>query len=154
MISLSLIKISVQLAIVRVRIKFAADYCAFVKMKVHQLLLPLTSFLLTFLSTHTNQYSTMPSSTSPVLHNMDLVANYGALKGNRRASDAHTDDDDETHASFAESVQLLIASALDFPGENCSLASVQGGTTTMPNQTFNLIKNIVGCGVLALPNGV
>jgi amino acid permease len=24
----------------------------------------------------------------------------------------------------------------------------------MPNQTFNLIKNIVGCGVLALPNGV
>lgn len=93
----------------------------------------------------------MPSQ-SHVLQNISLVADYGAVNRGRRASDA--DDDDETHASFAESVQLLIASALDLPGENCSLASVQGGTTTMPNQTFNLIKNIVGCGVLALPNGV
>jgi hypothetical protein len=95
------------------------------------------------------------SSQSPVLHNISLVKDYGALhRAGRRSSDAHTDDDEETHASFAESVQMLIASALDLPGENCSLASVQGGTTTMPNQTFNLIKNIVGCGVLALPNGV
>ena len=94
----------------------------------------------------------MPSQ-SPVLQNISLVADYGAVN-RASARQRCAQDDDETHASFAESVQLLIASALDLPGENCSLASVQGGTTTMPNQTFNLIKNIVGCGVLALPNGV
>lgn len=96
----------------------------------------------------------MSSSQSDVLQNISLVADYGAMKA-RHGSDVHTDDDDDhSHASFAESVQLLISSALSLPGENVSLASIQGGTTTVPNQTFNLIKNIVGCGVLALPNGV
>jgi hypothetical protein len=95
-------------------------------------------------------------SQSDVLQNISLVADYGAMNRGRRSSDAHNDDDDddETHASFAESVQHFISSALSLPGENYSLASVQGGTTTISIQTFNLIKNIVGCGVLALPNGV
>jgi len=95
----------------------------------------------------------MPNNPN-LLQNIHLVAEYGALK-ERRLSDAHADDDDDqTHASFAESVQMLISSALSLPGENVSLASIQGGTTEMGPLTLTLIKNIVGCGVLALPNGV
>ncbi len=37
--------------------------------------------------------------------------------------------------------------------ELCSSAHV-GGSATLVNQSFNLIKNIVGCGVLSLPSGV
>ena len=32
--------------------------------------------------------------------------------------------------------------------------SVGGGTATIPNEIFNLVKNIVGAGVLSLPAGV
>ena len=84
---------------------------------------------------------------------LKVVVDYGAMK-DHRMSDAHADDDERSHASLAESINLMITSALSLPGDNVSLASIQGGTTTVPNQIFNLIKNIVGCGVLALPNGV
>lgn len=95
----------------------------------------------------------MSSGSPNILQGIHLVADYGALKDQRAPHD-DDNDDDQTHASFAESVQLLITSALSLPGDNCSLASMHGGTTTVVNQIFNLIKNIVGCGVLALPNGV
>lgn len=87
---------------------------------------------------------------SPLLQGIHLVnEDYGAMKEHRRNTMTSDADDDQTHASFAESVQLLISSALSLPGDNCSLASAPRGTTTVPNQVFNLIKNIVGCGVLA-----
>lgn len=39
---------------------------------------------------------------------------------------------------------------LSFGGRQCSMRAV-GGTATMPTEFFNLVKNLVGAGMLALP---
>lgn len=47
------------------------------------------------------------------------------------------------------------ASAIDLPrGGGSDKKSQGGGTATIPNEVFNLIKSIVGAGVLSLPAGV
>lgn len=46
------------------------------------------------------------------------------------------------------------ASAIDLPrGGGSDKKSQGGGTATIPNEVFNLIKSIVGAGVLSLPAG-
>ena len=42
---------------------------------------------------------------------------------------------------------------LSFGGRQCSIRAL-GGTATITNEFFNLVKNLVGAGMLALPSGV
>lgn len=49
------------------------------------------------------------------------------------------------------------SSATDLPrggGDNDKSKTISGGTASIPNEVFNLIKSIVGAGVLSLPAGV
>lgn len=50
-------------------------------------------------------------------------------------------------------VRKMSSAAADIPAGGGE-ASVGGGTATIPNEIFNLVKNIVGAGVLSLPAGV
>lgn len=53
-------------------------------------------------------------------------------------------------SSSSSSLQMTAASgAIDASGGE----QVGGGTATIPNEIFNLVKNIVGAGVLSLPAG-
>jgi len=48
------------------------------------------------------------------------------------------------------------SSATDLPrggGDNDKSKTISGGTASIPNEVFNLIKSIVGAGVLSLPAG-
>ena len=56
-------------------------------------------------------------------------------------------------ASITSSVRDGIQESLNFSGNNCSIREL-GGHSTISKSTFNLIKNLVGAGVLALPSGV
>jgi len=51
------------------------------------------------------------------------------------------------------SIRDLLNSSLRLDGALCSSVHL-GGTATVSNEIFNLIKNIVGCGVLSLPSGI
>jgi hypothetical protein len=53
----------------------------------------------------------------------------------------------------------MSSAAADDEGEGVSSAAVvngetpSGGTASIPNEIFNLVKSIVGAGVLSLPAG-
>ncbi|CAB9530482.1 Putative sodium-coupled neutral amino acid transporter 11 [Seminavis robusta] len=57
--------------------------------------------------------------------------------------------------SIRESTANLVRSSitLSFGGRQCSVRST-GGTATIATEFFNLVKNLVGAGMLAIPNGV
>jgi hypothetical protein len=55
--------------------------------------------------------------------------------------------------SISKSMRDGIRRSLVFSGSNVSIREL-GGHSTIPKSTFNLIKNLVGAGVLSLPNGV
>ena len=83
----------------------------------------------------------------------------GALDG---CEDGSYDGSFRSHrsGSFGDSVGSLSKSMRDgirrslvFSGSNVSIREL-GGHSTLPKSTFNLIKNLVGAGVLSLPNGV
>ena len=54
--------------------------------------------------------------------------------------------------SKAASLRMTAATGVSGGGKGESV-SVGGGTTTIPNEILNLVKNIVGAGVLSLPAG-
>jgi len=54
----------------------------------------------------------------------------------------------------SSSLQMTTASAVSGGGGKEESKSVGGGTATVPSEIFNLVKNIVGAGVLSLPAGV
>jgi amino acid permease len=54
---------------------------------------------------------------------------------------------------YKSSVRDTISKAFQFGGTPSSVRDVKG-SATMPNEVLNLVKNIVGAGALALPNGV
>ena len=52
----------------------------------------------------------------------------------------------------AASLRMTAATGVSGGGKGESV-SMGGGTATIPNEIFNLVKNIVGAGVLSLPAG-
>ncbi|KAL7553015.1 hypothetical protein ACHAWF_016261 [Thalassiosira exigua] len=60
---------------------------------------------------------------------------------------------DQGGFSFRKSVRSLSHKSFRLSGKPCSVRAL-GGTATVPTQTFNLSKNIIGAGVLALPSGI
>ena len=93
--------------------------------------------------------SSLPSSR-PVLQSrnrLQHVPNAGAFatsssqqRGLRSKAGQHS-----PQSSLSSSVRGGVSSAV---------ANTGGGTATMSNEVFNLVKNIVGAGVLSLPAGV
>ena len=57
----------------------------------------------------------------------------------------------KTSRSSSSSLGNDAASAVDVPRGGGK--SESGGTATIPNEVFNLVKSIVGAGVLSLPAG-
>eukprot|EP00934_Nitzschia_sp_Nitz4_P005942 Nitzschia sp. Nitz4//scaffold16_size188269//49272//50926//NITZ4_001782-RA/size188269-augustus-gene-0.75-mRNA-1//1//CDS//3329538490//5932//frame0 len=55
--------------------------------------------------------------------------------------------------SVGSSVRESVHRGLHYGGENVSIIQMEGDST-ITNSSFNLIKNLVGAGVLALPSGV
>ena len=55
--------------------------------------------------------------------------------------------------SFRDSVHSFSRTSFRLPGEACSVRDL-GGRATVSTQVFNLTKNIIGAGVLALPSGI
>ena len=68
----------------------------------------------------------------------------------RRSSLAELGD---SLASIGTSMRNGLRGSLVFSGSNCSIREL-GGNSTISKSTFNLIKNLVGAGVLSLPSGV
>lgn len=56
-------------------------------------------------------------------------------------------------SSTSANVRDSIRNSLTFGGPNVSIRQL-GGSSTIAKSSFNLIKNLVGAGVLALPSGV
>ena len=57
-------------------------------------------------------------------------------------------------ASSSSNLGNTVASPVDLPRGGSSEKGLQGGgTATIPNEVFNLVKSIVGAGVLSLPAG-
>jgi hypothetical protein len=60
----------------------------------------------------------------------------------------------DSMASFSSSVRCGLRDSLVFSGgSRCSIRDLSGNST-ISKSSFNLIKNLVGAGVLALPSGV
>ena len=59
----------------------------------------------------------------------------------------------DSMTSLGASIQDEIHHGLHFGGENVSIRQL-GGTSTITKSSINLMKNLVGAGVLALPSGV
>jgi hypothetical protein len=55
--------------------------------------------------------------------------------------------------SLGASLRDGIHERLRYSGQNVSIHQM-GGHSTIPNSSINLIKNLVGSGVFALPSGV
>lgn len=61
----------------------------------------------------------------------------------------------KTSVSLSSRLGNNLAGAIDLPrGGGNGKESQDGGTATIPNEVFNLVKSIVGAGVLSLPAGV
>jgi len=60
-----------------------------------------------------------------------------------------------TKRIVSTSTRQSASSAADLPrgGDNDKSITISGGTASIPNEVFNLIKSIVGAGVLSLPAG-
>ena len=54
---------------------------------------------------------------------------------------------------FTRASSALHAEAAANDGTTSTTSSSSGGTATIPNEIFNLVKSIVGAGVLSLPAG-
>jgi hypothetical protein len=75
------------------------------------------------------------------------MPNYGSFKKEKDVAIEEGDDENRHHAqtrssALASSVRDMLRSSLVLSGRRCSLRDIQG-TTSIPNQVFNLIKNIV-----------
>jgi len=55
--------------------------------------------------------------------------------------------------SVGESIRRSVVSSLRYGGKRCSIRD-SGGTATVSTEIFNLMKNLIGCGMLSLPYGV
>lgn len=82
------------------------------------------------------------TSVTNILQGLHIASDYGAVKQDSQNDDHDDDNSYASNASFAQTIQDMINDTLTLNGENCSLRGF-GGTTTVPNQIFNLIKNIV-----------
>mmetsp|Transcript_10660 Transcript_10660/g.16002 ORF Transcript_10660/g.16002 Transcript_10660/m.16002 type:complete len:495 (-) Transcript_10660:116-1600(-) len=102
------------------------------------LLFPLAIFLLTTQATASFGLTNTNSAATKKLYN-------GVLKP---AAPKNTKSSSTTTALQAASVASGGALASEESGNN------GGGTATIPNEIFNLVKNIVGAGVLSLPAGI
>jgi hypothetical protein len=76
---------------------------------------------------------------------LDKMANYGSVK--KEEARVLADDDEGRHllerrSSAIASFRDVLRNSLTLSGRSCSVRDIQG-TTTIPNQIFNLIKNIV-----------
>lgn len=94
------------------------------------------------------------TSISHVLHGLHVVSDYGAVKHdsqNESEDDLGSPRTQTSNVSLAHTIQDMINDTLTLNGDNCSLRGL-GGTTTVPNQIFNLIKNIVVSDVVATNN--
>ena len=60
-------------------------------------------------------------------------------------------DNYRNHGPLRTDASAVAADLNDVPRGGAS--SVGGGTATIPNEVFNLVKSIVGAGVLSLPAG-
>ncbi len=73
--------------------------------------------------------------------------------GYRSRYKAMKDEESGSLRSFRSSMRSIVDRSMSFGGSACSVRDL-GGTATIPNEVFNLIKNLVGCGCLSLPAGV
>mmetsp|Transcript_42185 Transcript_42185/g.127982 ORF Transcript_42185/g.127982 Transcript_42185/m.127982 type:complete len:123 (-) Transcript_42185:985-1353(-) len=55
--------------------------------------------------------------------------------------------------SINSSIRSLVEETFRLPGKPCSVLEA-GGVASVPNEIFNLVKNLVGAGALGLPSGV
>jgi hypothetical protein len=92
----------------------------------------------------------------------EASTNYGSTTCTLGGEDGASGSSFRSHRSqsFGDSVGSISKSMRDglrrslvFSGSNVSIREL-GGHSTIPKSTFNLIKNLVGAGVLSLPNGV
>lgn len=99
-----------------------------------------------------NKETILPPNNNNNIPHVVVHTNYGSLHVDDNHDDDDNDDDNHTHASevsssLAETLRDVLQDTLGLSvggggGEDCSLVDHQG-TTEIPNQVFNLIKNIV-----------
>jgi hypothetical protein len=104
-------------------------------------------------ASETNDYEY--GATSGVSERSDSLIWPGTTGSAKRQSSASS-----IAVSFRDSFRHLgsstrnsIRESLRYGGRRVSIRDL-GGSSTIPNSSFNLIKNLVGAGVLALPSGV
>jgi hypothetical protein len=75
----------------------------------------------------------------------------GSFRSHRSRSGSFGDSVGSLSKSMRDGIRRSLV--LSSGGSNVSIREL-GGHSTIAKSTFNLIKNLVGAGVLALPNGV
>lgn len=68
----------------------------------------------------------------------------------KRGTDSIRSAGDSVRSSIVHSVELAVDATFRLPGRPSSVRDA-GGTASIPNEIFNLIKNIVGAGAFGLP---
>jgi hypothetical protein len=83
----------------------------------------------------------------------EAPTNYGAVGEDGSSGSFRSHSFGDSVGSLSKSIRDGLRRSLVLSGSNVSIREI-GGNSTIPKSTFNLIKNLVGAGVLALPNGV
>jgi hypothetical protein len=105
------------------------------------------------------------SSSKQTRLSTDGVSSYGAVVDlengetdplNTTSETANDDDDDDDDNMSVASLADLVPDIVQEYAATGEVMDVREfrGDAKIPSQIFNLIKNLVGCGVLALPSGV
>ena len=84
-----------------------------------------------------SESSHLPGEGSPLLANIHYRSSSSSRRQQRRSS-------------LTESVRQL----LHYEGDRCSIRDLGQGRATVTSEIFNLAKNLIGCGVLSLSNGI
>jgi hypothetical protein len=103
-------------------------------------------------STHSN-VSTSDNYGSTTEQDQAQLTSLMGSSASKRSSNSIAASIGSSVASLGRSVRDEIHHGLHFGGENVSLRQL-GGTSTITSSSANLIKNLVGAGVFALPSGV